>query len=116
MTHCNTRNISFSSCKSKKVELNFNGGDVTSDGGVLLLREIDRKLSLTKQIANLIPDARDQRYVDHPVNKILAQRIYGIALGYEDVNDHITLRKDPGFQTAINSDDELASFFNFISF
>jgi len=109
MTNCNTKNINFSPCKSKKVEVNFNGGDVTSDGGVLLLREIDRKLGLTKQISNLIPDARDQRYVDHPIKKILAQRIYGIALGYEDLNDHTTLRKDPGFQTAINTDSDLAS-------
>jgi len=109
MTNCNTKNISFSPCKRKKVEVNFNGGDVTSDGGVLFLREIDRKIGLTKQISNLIPDARDKRYVDHPIEKILAQRIYGIALGYEDVNDHITLRKDPGFQTAINTDSDLAS-------
>jgi hypothetical protein len=109
MTNCITRNISFSSYKSKKVEVNFNGGDVTSDGGVLLLREIDRKLGLTKQISKLIPDERDQRYVDHSIEKILAQRIYGIALGYEDNNDHITLRKDPGFQTAINCEADLAS-------
>ena len=72
MTNCITRNISFSSYKSKKVEVNFNGGDVTSDGGVLLLREIDRKLGLTKQISKLIPDERDQRYVDHSIEKILA--------------------------------------------
>ena len=85
------------------------GGDVTSDGGVLLLREINRKLGLTKKVSELIPDIRDQRYVDHSVEEMLAQRIYGIALGYEDVNDHITLRKDPGFQTAINSDTNLAS-------
>lgn len=109
MTNCKPKSIYFPANKSKKVELNFNGGDVTSDGGVLLLREIDRKIGLTKQIANLIPDKRDQRYVDHPIEKILAQRIYGIALGYEDGNDHITLRKDPGFQTAINCDSDLAS-------
>jgi hypothetical protein len=109
MTKCKRESIYFPAHKGKKVEVNFNGGDVTSDGGVLLLREIDRKLDLTKQISALIPDARDQRYVNHPVEKILAQRVYGIALGYEDVNDHITLRKDPGFQTAINCDSDLAS-------
>jgi hypothetical protein len=109
MTNCKRNSIYFPANKSKKVEVNFNGGDVTSDGGALLLREIDRKLGLTKKIADLIPDSRDQRYVEHSIEKNLAQRVYGIALGYEDVNDHITLRKDPGFQTAINSDDTLAS-------
>lgn len=109
MTNCKRESIYFPANKSKKVELNFKGGDVTSDGGVLLLREIDRKLGLTKQIANFIPDSRDQRYVEHSIEKILAQRVYGIALGYEDVNDHASLRKDPGFQTAVNSNDDLAS-------
>lgn len=109
MTKCKPKSICFPANKGKKIELNFNGGDVTSDGGVLLLRQIDLKLGLTKQVADFIPDERDQRYIDHSIEKILAQRIYGIALGYEDVNDHITLRKDPGFQTAINSDDDLAS-------
>ena len=109
MTNCKRESICFPALKSKKVELNFKGGDVTSDGGVLLLREVDRKLGLTKQITDLIPDERDQRYIDHPIEKILAQRVYGIALGYEDVNDHTTLRKDPGFQTAVNRDDDLAS-------
>ena len=109
MTNCKRESIYFPSQKGKKVEVNFSGGDVTSDGGVLLLREINRKLGLTKKVSELIPDIRDQRYVDHSVEEMLAQRIYGIALGYEDVNDHITLRKDPGFQTAINSDTNLAS-------
>lgn len=109
MTNCKRESLYFPSLKGKKIELNFNGGDVTSDGGVLLLREIDRKLSLTKEVSTLIPDLRDQRYIDHQIDKILAQRIYAIALGYEDVNDHTTLRKDPGFQTAINCDSALAS-------
>jgi len=109
MTNCKRESVYFPSQKGKKVEVNFSGGDVTSDGGVLLVREIDRKLGLTKKVSELIPDTRDQRYVDHSVEEMLAQRIYGIALGYEDVNDHITLRKDPGFQTAINCETDLAS-------
>jgi hypothetical protein len=109
MTNCKRKSLYFPPHKSKKVELNFTGGDVTSDGGVVLLREIDRKLGLTKQVAALIPDSRDQRYIDHSVEEMLAQRVYGIALGYEDLNDHTTLRKDPGFQTAINCGDNLAS-------
>ena len=109
MTNCKPKSFYFPSYNGKKIEVNFNGGDVTSDGGVLLLREIDRKLGLTKKVSALIPDARDQRYVEHSVEAMLAQRIYGIALGYEDLNDHTTLRKDPGFQTAVKHDMDLAS-------
>ena len=109
MTDCNTKNISFSPCKSKKVLVNFNGGDVTSDGGVLILREIDKKLGLTETLSKAMPDNRDKRYVNHSVKSMFAQRIYGIALGYEDLNDHDALRNDLGFQTAIDCDDKLAS-------
>lgn len=109
MTNCTTKNIKFSPYKSRKVEVNFKGGDVTSDGGILLLREIDQKLGFTETLAKNIPDDRDQRYIEHSVKSMLAQRIYGLALGYEDLNDHDTLRKDLGFQTAIESNTELAS-------
>lgn len=109
MTNCNTKNINFSPCKSKKVVANFNGGDVTSDGGTLILREIDKKLGLTEALAKNIPDNRDKRYVNHSVKSMLAQRIYGLALGYEDLNDHDALRNDLGFQTAIDCDAKLAS-------
>lgn len=109
MTNCTIKNIHFSPCKRKKVELNFKGGSVTSDAGALLLREIDQKLGFTEALAKIIPDERDQRYIDHSIELMLAQRIYGLALGYEDLNDHETLRKDLGFQTAISSDKKLAS-------
>jgi len=109
MTNCKPESLYFPPYNGKKIEVNFNGGDVTSDGGVLLLREIDRKLNLTKKVSALILDPRDQRYIDHSTEAMLAQRIYGIALGYEDLNDHTTLRKDPGFQTSVKCDIDLAS-------
>lgn len=109
MTYCNTKNISFSSLKSKKIIANFNGGDVTSDGGALFLREIDNKLGFTKTLAKNIADGRDKRYVNHSIKSMLTQRIYGLALGYEDLNDHDTLRNDLGFQTAVESNAKLAS-------
>lgn len=109
MTNCTTKNISFSPYKSKKIIANFNGGDVTSDAGALLLREIDKKLSFTEILAKNISDERDKRYVNHSVKSMLTQRIYGLVLGYEDLNDHDTLRNDLGFQTAIDSDTNLAS-------
>ena len=109
MTKCTTKTINFSPYKSKKITANFTGGDITSDGGLLLLRETDKKLCLTKQLSKLIPDVRNQSYCDHSILQMLRQRIYGLALGYEDINDHDNLRSDIAMQTAVGSDKELAS-------
>jgi hypothetical protein len=109
MYNCTSKNNCFSPCKGRKIEVNFQGGAVTSDAGIILLREVDRKLELTKALAEDFPDERDQRYVDHSIRSMMAQRIHGLALGYEDLNDHKTLRKDIGFQTAIDCDVDLAS-------
>jgi hypothetical protein len=79
------------------VVANFDGGRLTSDGGVLLLREVDRQLGLTKALADCIADPRHPLLVVHEVRTMLVQRIVGIALGYEDLNDHQTLREDPLF-------------------
>lgn len=73
----------------------FTGGLLSSDGGVLLLRQIDRGLGLTRHLAGCFQDRRDARFVDHSVEPLVAQRLYGLALGYEDLNDHNTLRLDP---------------------
>lgn len=95
--------------KGKKVEVAFNGGDVTSDAGALLLRQADLKLGLTKSLADLIDDSRAQCQVEHSQLKMIRQRIFGIGLGYEDVNDQASLRYEPGFQTAIGEMEPLAS-------
>lgn len=109
MTVCNTKMIEYSRCKRRKVQAEFNGGDITSDGGVMLLREIDRRLKLTKRIAASLNDPRCSRRTRHNLLSMLRQRVYGLALGYEDLNDHITLRKDPAIQTAVEQDQDLAS-------
>lgn len=109
MANCTLSSIYFSSLKRKKIETKFSGGDVTSDGGVLLLRETDRKLGLVKQLSALIPDPRNQDKITHSQESLLKQRVYGIALGYEDLNDHTDLRHDPAFQTALDCDEVLAS-------
>jgi hypothetical protein len=77
------------------VEAGFTAGQVSSDGGALLLREADRKINLLGRLAGCFLDGRDAKRVDHPVEQMLAQRIYGLALGYEDLNDHEQLRSDP---------------------
>lgn len=86
--------------RRQAVEVDFDGGTLTSDGGLVLLREVDRKLDLIRRIDQAIPDPRDPIYTAHPQAEILTSRIFGIAAGYEDANDHDQLRHDPAFQVA----------------
>jgi hypothetical protein len=122
VTVCTTKIIEYARCKGRKVQAQFNGGDITSDGGVMLLREVDRRLQLTKRIAAALNDPRCPSKTHHSLLHMLRQRVYGLALGYEDLNDHKTLRKDPAIQTAVDQDQDLAStstlcrFENWISF
>ena len=97
MTDCNREPLLFSSLHRQQVVADFNGGTLTSDAGGLLLREVDRKLGLTRRLADCIPDPREPLLIQHDQQTMLAQRILGIALGYEDLNDHDTLRNDPLF-------------------
>lgn len=85
----------------REVVLDFAGGWLTSDAGLLLLREVDRRLGLLDAINAVIPDPRDPRLTIHEQRELLAQRIMALAAGYEDGNDHQTLRGDPALQTAV---------------
>ena len=78
----------------------FEGGTLTSDGGLLLLREVDQRLALLSRAAEIIPDPRSPDHVLHPQQELLVSRVFGIAAGYEDGNDHEQLRHDPAFQVA----------------
>lgn len=109
MTKCIKEKLTLPSCQGRIVEAEFVEEEVTSDGGVLLLREIDRKIKLTLELSKIIPDSRNQNMITHSLISMLQQRIYGIALGYEDLNDHGTLRNDPALQTAVARIDSLAS-------
>lgn len=97
MTECNGRKLLFSSLNRQKIEADFDGGRLTSDAGGLLLREVDRHLGLTLRLAECIADPRDPAKITHGLRTLLSQRVFGIALGYEDLNDHETLRDDPLF-------------------
>ena len=99
MTECNAEPIRFSSLGRKDVVADFAGGTITSDAGGLLLREADRRLGLTRALAEVVPDPRKPLLVVHEQRTMIAQRVLGIALGYEDLNDHQTLRNDPLLQT-----------------
>ena len=108
-----TESLIFKSVSGKKVQADFDGGEVTSDAGVLLLREAEQHVGIINSFTNSIHDRRDQRYVTQELKDILSQRIYQIASGYEDANDSKTLRSDPAFKLAVNrlpvSGEDLAS-------
>ena len=109
MTNCTQESFRFPVCKRRRVEVNFQGGDITSDGGVLLLQQVDQQLGLSEAVARTLDDPRRQASCDHDGLRLLRQRVYALALGYEDLNDHQTLRLDLAIQTALGCTDELAS-------
>jgi Transposase DDE domain group 1 len=94
-TECIQSRFEFAGVGSRPVMAQFDGGRITSDGGGLLLREVDRRIGLLNRLALCFRDGRDAVRVQHSVREMLAQRIYGLALGYEDLNDHDQLRTDP---------------------
>jgi hypothetical protein len=95
MTECNQITFPFEAHFSRQVVARFDGARMTTDGGALLLRAVDRKIGLLKRVAACFTDARDPERVEHSLSELLAQRIYALALGYEDLNDHEELRHDP---------------------
>ena len=106
-TDCNAQPLLFQDLGSRQVVADFSGGTLSSDGGVLLLRQADTSLGLTQSLAQCFDDGRAQVYVDHSVRQLVAQRTYGTALGYEDLNDHDRLRWDPLLATACDKADPL---------
>ncbi len=101
--------VEFGRVGRRVVQAAFDGGDITSDAGVMLLREVDRRLGLTKAAAACFSDHRRKASVEHSIHDMLAQRIFALACGSEDVADHNTLRADLVLQTAVGRDRALAS-------
>jgi len=97
VTECNRQPLLFSNLNRQKIQADFAGGTLTSDAGGLLLREVDRRLGLVDALADGLTDPRDPARIQHEQRTMLAQRIFGLALGYEDLNDHNELRRDPLF-------------------
>ncbi len=94
-TQCNTKPLEFEPHGRRRVVADFDGGPITSDAGSLLLRRVDRRLSLSDQVADCFTDHRDPKRTQYSLRKLISQRIVGIALGYEDLIDHDQLRHDP---------------------
>jgi hypothetical protein len=97
MTECIQSSFGFKACGSREIVARFDGGTISSDSGGFLLRETDRRLNLLPRLAGCFLDGRNQARIDHSILEMLSQRIYGLALGYEDINDHEQLRTDPVF-------------------
>jgi hypothetical protein len=105
MTECNQSNFGFEGSGRREIVARFDGGTISSDGGALLLRQTDKRLNLMARLAQCFLDGRNQALVEHSIAEMLSQRIYGLALGYEDLNDHEQLRTDPVFGMLAGKDD-----------
>lgn len=109
MTKCYQTSFEFPSVKRRKVEADFSGGDISSNGGIPLIAQIDRQMGLTQAVAKALGDDRRKASCDHSLEELLKQRVYAITLGHEDLNDHQELRHDLALQTATSRVDALAS-------
>ncbi len=94
-THCNQKTLEFQTENSREIIAHFNGGNISSDSGGLLLRQVEQITGIIRQFAGCFTDYRDPDLTEHTVEELIAQRIYALALGYEDLNDHDELRNDP---------------------
>jgi Transposase DDE domain group 1 len=97
MTDCTQSGFGFEACGNREIVARFDGGTISSDGGAFLLRQTDQRLNLLPRLAECFLDGRNPEQVEHSILEMLSQRIYGLALGYEDLNDHEQLRNDPVF-------------------
>ena len=94
-TQCSTASFEFARVEGRSVVASFDGGAITSDAGAVLLGATDRAIRLVDRLADCFTDHRDRRLIEHEVSTLVGQRVFAIALGYEDLNDHDHLRHDP---------------------
>lgn len=106
-TECSSTQIEFEGVGGRKLVASFDAEHITTDGGVVLLRRVDERFGLLKRFAACFTDHRNPELVEHAVEHLLRQRVLGIACGYEDLNDHATLRDDPLFATVVGKADPL---------
>ena len=109
MPNCTRDEIRFGRLGRRQIIANFDGGDISSEGGLMLLGQVDRKIGLTKAVSKVLSDSRSPSRIKHQLQSLIAQRIYAKCQGWEDLNDHNTLRHDLAMQTAVGTTDPLAS-------
>ena len=111
MPKCTAEQMEFGRLGRRIVEANFRGGAISPDGGLLLLRQVERRLGLLEAVAGILPDPRSPPLVKHRTEQLLRQRVFGLCQGYEDLNDHDSLRDDPALQTVLGRDTASAASF-----
>jgi len=104
-TECNQFVLRFHPLKHREIRAQFDGGAITTEGGGLLLREVEKRIGIVRQFAACFRDYRNPDLIEHTVEELVAQRVYGLALGYEDLNDHEELRKDPLLAVLVEKSD-----------
>ena len=109
MPKCTATEVEFGRLGRRRIEANFEGGALSSDGGVMLLRQVDQRIGLSAAVADALHDPRNPDFITHELRDLVAQRLYGLCCGYEDLNDHAALRSDPLMQTAVGTGEELGS-------
>lgn len=100
-TECNAEQLEFSCVERRRVVAAFDGGMVSSDAGALLLGRVDEAIGLIDRLAGCFSDYRKPELIEHTVRTLIGQRVFGMALGYEDLNDHEQLRSDPVFASLL---------------
>jgi len=100
-TQCSPEQLEFAGVERRRVVAAFDGGTVSSDAGAVLLGHTDAAIGLIDRLAGCFVDQRDPRLIEHTVRTLLGQRVFGLALGYEDLNDHERLRHDPVMGTLL---------------
>ena len=109
MPKCTAKELEFGRQGRRRIEANFEGGAISSDGGLMLLRQVDQRIGLSSAVAAALHDPRDPELITHELRDLVAQRLYGLCCGYEDLNDHTALRSDPLMQTAVGTGEALGS-------
>jgi Transposase DDE domain group 1 len=104
-TECTQNVLGFHPLKHREIRAQFDGGAITTEGGGLLLREVEKRIGIVRQFAACFRDYRNADLIEHTVEELVAQRVYGLALGYEDLNDHEELRKDPLLAVLVEKSD-----------
>ena len=104
-TECNQDFFPFHPLNQREIRGKFDGGCISSEGGSLLLREVEKRTGIIRQFADCFRDYRKPERVEHRVAELVGQRVYGLALGYEDLNDHDELRRDPLLAVLVEKDD-----------